>query len=91
MPLSRAIRTLNLTTMFPGVVNPAENILFPEQLGSIDEQIRTAQQLLDEGKPPSGYGYGCGTCFLRRLSGLLAPLRFGFRASRVEPSEALRG
>lgn len=52
MPLSGAIRTLNLTTMFPGVASPADDILYPERLGSFDEQLRTAQRLLDEGRRP---------------------------------------
>lgn len=43
--------------------------------------------LLDEGNPPEGYGYGCGNCFLRRLSGLLGPLRM--KGPQVNPP--LRG
>lgn len=41
------------------------------------------RRLLDEGNPPDGYGYGCGTCFLRRLSDLLGPLRM--QGPRVNP------
>ena len=48
--------------------------------GDVAGVLRT---LLDEGSPPDGYGYGCGTCFLRRLSDLLAPLRM--RGPRVNP------
>ena len=33
------------------------------------------RSLLDDANPPSEYGYGCGNCFLRRLSDLLVPLR----------------
>lgn len=48
--------------------------------GEVAGVLRT---LLDEGSPPDGYGYGCGTCFLRRLSDLLAPLRM--QGPRVNP------
>jgi hypothetical protein len=48
--------------------------------GDVAGVLRT---LLDEGSPPDGYGYGCGTCFLRRLSDLLGPLRM--QGPRVNP------
>ena len=36
---------------------------------------RVLQRLLDEASPPPDYGYGCATCFQKRLSVLLEPLR----------------
>lgn len=47
------------------------------------EVARILRSLLDEANPPDGYGYGCGNCFLRRLSDLLAPLRM--RGPAVNP------
>ena len=41
------------------------------------------RKLLDDANPPDGYGYGCGNCFLRRLSDLLKPLRM--KGPRVTP------
>jgi len=48
--------------------------------GDVAGVLRT---LLDDGSPPDGYGYGCGNCFLRRLSDLLGPLRM--QGPRVNP------
>jgi hypothetical protein len=39
------------------------------------DKIEVMNRLLDEGSPPEEFGYGCPTCFQKRLSGLLEPLR----------------
>jgi hypothetical protein len=44
---------------------------------------KVLRSLLDDANPPTGYGYSCGTCFLRRLSDLLTPLRM--RGPQVSP------
>lgn len=40
-----------------------------------EEKAEIMNRLLDEGSPPESYGYGCPTCFQKRLSSLLEPLR----------------
>jgi len=40
-----------------------------------EETAVLMNRLLDEGSPPESYGYGCPTCFQKRLSTLLEPLR----------------
>ena len=40
-----------------------------------DETAGVLNRLLDEGSPPDEFGYGCPTCFQKRLSLLLEPLR----------------
>jgi len=40
-----------------------------------EEVDRVLRRLLDDGPPPEGLGYWCDTCFQKRLSGLLTPLR----------------
>lgn len=41
--------------------------------------------LVDEGNPPEAFGYGCPTCFQKRLSILLSPLRL--KGPRVNPPQ----
>jgi len=55
----------------------AESRLDPALVASV------LRGLLDDANPPSDYGYGCGNCFLRRLSDLLGPLRL--KGPRVSP------
>ena len=40
-----------------------------------DETTEVLNRLLDEGSPPEEFGYSCPTCFQKRLSSLLKPLR----------------
>ena len=40
-----------------------------------DETAGVLNRLLDEGSPPEEFGYSCPTCFQKRLSTLLKPLR----------------
>ena len=47
----------------------AESRLDPAQVAAI------LRRLLDESSPPEDFGYHCATCFQRRLSDLLEPLR----------------
>lgn len=41
--------------------------------------------LVDEGNPPEAFGYGCPTCFQKRLSTLLRPLRL--KGPQVNPPQ----